>query len=542
MLVLLCSLLAHAQFTPYYTMEIADDVRLGGTLNEELTDIILTADNEYVVSGISHSSSWENYITLNYGLEDIWLVGLNQELDIVSSTIHGSAGNERVFSMVQCADGSIAMCGYIQGGAPPHIFNGTETLELNGDFDLLLMKVDAEGDLLWVKNFGGSEKEFGYDLVELQNGDLLVSGFTESVDGDVSNNKGKEDVWLLRVNTGGELVWEKTFGGSNDDKARSMILKDNDIGENDDVWILGSSKSSDVDVSENFGTLDFWLVSIDIASGNINWEQSYGGNNGDVGIKMVGTDSGAILCGQSASLSAFGTPYGADDVVLMTVDEVGEKNWSTHIGGSSTDLLSDFVATDFYLEGDIGLESVIYLTGYSFSNDADFEPFGFSLQEENAWVVAFDMDNKRIINAGLFGGNDEDQMVGLVLPDESETFNTVICAGFTKSIDGDLGKHGAHDGWVTRIIKPNSIGIEDEIQGRVNIAPNPVQNVLRFDTSFESFTYQLFDLTGKVRFRSQKNHSLFGSQLLDFSAMTSGIYFLEVCDETNCIREKVVKQ
>jgi len=492
MLVLLCSLLAHAQFTPYYTMEIADDVRLGGTLNEELTDIILTADNEYVVSGISHSSSWENYITLNYGLEDIWLVGLNQELDIVSSTIHGSAGNERVFSMVQCADGSIAMCGYIQGGAPPHIFNGTETLELNGDFDLLLMKVDAEGDLLWVKNFGGSEKEFGYDLVELQNGDLLVSGFTESVDGDVSNNKGKEDVWLLRVNTGGELVWEKTFGGSNDDKARSMILKDNDIGENDDVWILGSSKSSDVDVSENFGTLDFWLVSIDIASGNINWEQSYGGNNGDVGIKMVGTDSGAILCGQSASLSAFGTPYGADDVVLMTVDEVGEKNWSTHIGGSSTDLLSDFVATDFYLEG--------------------------------------------------FGGNDEDQMVGLVLPDESETFNTVICAGFTKSIDGDLGKHGAHDGWVTRIIKPNSIGIEDEIQGRVNIAPNPVQNVLRFDTSFESFTYQLFDLTGKVRFRSQKNHSLFGSQLLDFSAMTSGIYFLEVCDETNCIREKVVKQ
>jgi len=534
-------ILIQAQNGPYYDLGISDDVRLGGSLNEELTDIITTAQGGYLVSGISHSSSWESYITMNYGFEDIWLVGLDEDLNIGASVTHGTAGNERVFNMIQTSDGGFAMCGYIQGGAPPHIFNGTETLELNGDFDLLLMKVDALGELLWVKNYGGSENDRGLDLLELQNGDLLVTGLTESIDGDVAVNNGKEDLWLLRTSSDGELLWETTFGGSNDDEGISMILKNNDAEENKDVWIVGASKSDDGDVSQNFGSLDIWLTSIDIETATLNWEKSYGGSSGDSGRKIVSFNEGAVICGQSASPAGFGETLGADDVVLLAVDSSGEEMWSTNIGGSSTDLLTDMVSPGFYIEGDIATDWVVYLAGYSFSKDEDFEPLEVNYTQENAWVIAYDLEQEKIRNMALLGGNDEDQFIALTRkPNE----DAVVCAGLTRSLDGDLFKHGAHDGWVVEIVNGNSTGIEEDVTLTfdLRLSPNPVSDILVLETSLEAYAYSLYDLSGSVRFQSQDQQGLFGTCQIDMSLLQSGIYLLEVCDNNNCLRSKVVKQ
>jgi len=259
-------------------------------------------------------------------------------------------------------------------------------------------------------------------------------------------------------------------------------------------------------------------------------------------LKIVSTNSGAIICGQSASQTAFGTPYGLDDVVLLTVDEMGEMDWSTLIGGSHTDHLRDMLPPSFYLVGgDSGWESVVFLTGYTFSDDGDLQAFDDNYQEENAWVVAFELGDKQIVDAGLFGGNDEDQINALVRNPINNLF--VTCAGFTKSIDGDLGKHGAHDGWVFNVdYYGEGIGIEDEANFELNIAPNPVQEILWIETSLETFTFQLYDLNGRVRHSSSEQLNIFGPTSLDVAAFPVGMYLLELCGDAGCTTRKVVKQ
>ena len=123
---------------------------------------------------------------------------------------------------------------------------------------------EIEGEVELIKTFGGSGIDEAVSVVEAQDGNYMVLGNTRSSDGDITDRSGSDsDFWLLKISKSGEIIWSKTYGGSDDENA-ARITKTNDGG----YLLSGYTTSNDGDVSGNEGFQDYWIVKVD-ASGTI---------------------------------------------------------------------------------------------------------------------------------------------------------------------------------------------------------------------------------------------------------------------------------
>ena len=127
-----------------------------------------------------------------------------------------------------------------------------------GSYDIWAVKVNLNGDLIWQKNFGGSSIEIGYGIDKTLDGNYILAGDTRSSDADIQNFRGNTDYWLIKFDDSGQMIWEQTYGGTDFESAREIIEL-----QNGDLLISGSSKSNDNQVSQNFGQNDIWLVQTD---------------------------------------------------------------------------------------------------------------------------------------------------------------------------------------------------------------------------------------------------------------------------------------
>ena len=138
------------------------------------------------------------------------------------------------------------------------------------------------GELVWVKTYGGSNEDDAIDIVQAYDGGYVVLGFTNSNDGDVTGKiTTDQDYWLLKLNQDGDILWDKTYGGSENDQATG-ISKTNDGG----YIISGFTASSDGDVSENAGFQDYWIVKVN-TTGDIEWEKSFGFIGQDQALSLI---------------------------------------------------------------------------------------------------------------------------------------------------------------------------------------------------------------------------------------------------------------
>ncbi|HRH67024.1 MAG TPA: hypothetical protein PLU53_12050, partial [Bacteroidia bacterium] len=119
----------------------------------------------------------------------------------------GGSGLDMPVKVIRSQDGSLLMIGSTGSS------DGNISLN-HGSSDVWLCKTDSAGQLLWEKTFGGSNNDIGTGIIQLSNGDLILSGYTASYDGDVSNQHGNFDCWIIKTNASGSIIWEKTFGGS----------------------------------------------------------------------------------------------------------------------------------------------------------------------------------------------------------------------------------------------------------------------------------------------------------------------------------------
>lgn len=162
----------------------------------------------------------------------------------------------------------------------------------NGASDVMLYKFGLGGNLFWSKNFGGSSADYGVTIDQTYSSNYLVVGYSYSNDFDLENNFGDKDAWVFECDKGKNLLWSKNYGGSNKDHFNS-IQKTND----GNYILAGYTFSSDFDVSFNNGKNDFWLVKID-PSGNIFWEKTYGtSDNESLSAMLATSDGGFIMIG-----------------------------------------------------------------------------------------------------------------------------------------------------------------------------------------------------------------------------------------------------
>ena len=252
------------------------ETNLGGSNDDILESIKQTSDGGYIAAGFSSSDNGS--VGNNNGKADAWIVKLDDLGNLEWENNFGGVNNDITASIDQTLDGGYIFTGY--------------TSITSSNRNVWVVKLDAMGALLWQKSLGGSSNEEGVSIQQTIDNGYIIGGYSKSLDGDVGGNNGANDAWIIKLDVNGNILWEKNLGGLENDGIAS-IQQANDGG----YVAIGSTYSSNIDVSENNGASDFWVLKLD-SSGNILWEKSFGDIGNDYGTyAQQTTDGGYVVVG-----------------------------------------------------------------------------------------------------------------------------------------------------------------------------------------------------------------------------------------------------
>lgn len=210
--------------------------------------------------------------------------------------------------------------------------------------DYWILKLDGDGDIMWQKTYGGAQPEFDVYVVETADGGYFAGGYSDSdVSGDKTDpTNGQRDYWALKLDSTGAIVWQNSIGGALVDRPVANAFQTTDGGF---IIGGFSTSPASGDKSENsFGGADYWVVKLD-ASGNLDWENTIGGADEDLLRDITQTaDGGYIIAGYSKSnISGDKTEnsQGDFDLWILKLNGNGVITWQNTIGGSGIDYPRD---------------------------------------------------------------------------------------------------------------------------------------------------------------------------------------------------------
>ena len=305
---------------------------LGGTGNEEATSIQQTIDGGYIIAGDSDSNDGD--ITGNHGGADYWIVKLNSAGAIEWQKSLGGSVYDEAKSIQQTTDG-----GYIVVGGAYSLdgdINGHHGTNDNENIDYWIVKLNRTGDIEWQKSLGGTADDYAYSITQTKDGGYIVAGESASNDGDLTGHQGSvlfTDYWVVKLTNAGVIEWQKSLGGTKNEYAYS-IQQTQDGG----YIVAGSSNSNDGDVTDNKGSDDYWIVKL-TSSGTIQWQKCLGGTTYDASSAIQQTkDGGYIVAGLSNSNNGDVTGNnGYFDYWIVKLNSSGAIEGQKSLGGTADD-------------------------------------------------------------------------------------------------------------------------------------------------------------------------------------------------------------
>lgn len=324
----------------------------GSRNNDVGESLIQTPDGGYLLAGYS-------YYMVSGGA-DIYLVKTDEWGILEWEQAYGSYGDDWASCVKATADG-----GYILAG-------GTESYSEDNS-DMLLMKIDSVGELVWQHTYGGQEDECANYVLQTFDGGYILSGWTKSF------GAGADDIYLVKIDAAGEIEWSRTFGNEFYDKGyevrqtsdsgyvlvagldyfahypvNAFVVKTNSAGETQWTSIIGGSNADACNaitetedggfvivgwtMSYGLGRQDVYMVKID-SLGTVLWEKNYGGFEQDIGRSILLMPDGGFLVG-GYTLS-FGN--GDEDVYIIRTDYKGDSLWTITFGGPEQDHADDII-------------------------------------------------------------------------------------------------------------------------------------------------------------------------------------------------------
>ena len=311
----------------------------GGIRNDEGHSVQQTSDGGFIITGLtqSFSTGCDIYLIKTDSAGDLlWqktFGGYNYDSGhsvqqtseggfiIVGNTVSFGAGSSDVYLIKTDSNGESqwqktfgglyfdygrAVQQTTDGG---FIITGGTSYIIGGDYDVYLIKTDSNGVSQWQKTFGGNGSDSAESVQQTTEGGFIIAGRTYSF------GAGSSDVYLIKTNSDGNSLWQKTFGGISGDlgyEVRQTI---------DDGFIITGST-----------VCDTYLVKTDSA-GNLLWQKNFGGSDLDYGYSVQQTyDGGFIIAGETISYGA-----GNYDVYIIKTDPNGESQWEKTFGGSGWD-------------------------------------------------------------------------------------------------------------------------------------------------------------------------------------------------------------
>ena len=454
----------------------------GGSKSDSAVSIQQTNDGGYIVSGYSHSNDGD--VSGNHGDADFWIIRLNLQGNVLWEKSLGGSGSEWTHASVnQTIDG-----GYIVAGTSES--SDSDVSENKGYCDYWIVKLNPEGTIQWEKSYGGSAPDILLSLKQTIDGGYIAAGSSYSNDGDVSGNHGDADFWIVKLNSQGNLQWQKSLGGSYPEQA-ATIEQTSDGG----YIVAGYSESKDGDLSTNNGSYDYWIVKLN-PEGTIQWQKSYGGSNLEAVVSIQETiDGGYVAAGFSNSYDGNVTAnHGKYDYWIVKLNSEGTIQWQKSLGGSGNDLASSIQQTR---------DGGYIVAGYSESKDGDLSTNNGSY---DYWIVKLNPEGTIQWQKSM-GGNKSDA-ASSILQTKDGGF---ITAGWSESNDGYIyGNHGNYDYWIVKF----------KLQGNTK-TPSPPQNlklqaykdgcVLAWDASeTEGVKYSLY--RSEIQGQYPNENALFNEQ------------------------------
>ncbi len=255
----------------------------GGSAYDFAWCITQTTDGGYALTGTTQSSGAGGY--------DIFAIKLSSAGAVDWARTFGGTNEEMGYSIIQTSDGGYAISGYTFSFAP------------GGNTDLIVIKLDASGNTLWARTFGGGGLEDAWGLVEAGDGGIVVGGET----GTSAYGAGGIDFMVIKLNSDGSTAWIRTYGGTGSDEARCM-KKTADGG-----FVMAGWTNS-----YGAGQYDILILKISPA-GALEWARTLGGGNYDLGWMAIQTADGGYAA--TGATTSYG--MGNYDYCVLRLDQNG---------------------------------------------------------------------------------------------------------------------------------------------------------------------------------------------------------------------------
>ncbi|MGL4598834.1 MAG: hypothetical protein ACRCYO_15060, partial [Bacteroidia bacterium] len=202
---------------------------------------------------------------------------------------------------------------------------------------LFSIKLHGQFTLAWEKNYGGSSNEFINALIATSDGGYLIAGHSGSSDFDCDTSYGSHDFFIIKTDSAGQILWSNHFGGSDWDAAYCVVET-----SSNNFIIAGRTLSSNDDVSFSYGSWDIWVIQID-ETGNLLWEKTYGGSSFEGVWDVVEVSSNAFLLAGYSNSNNFDLDlgFGQTDAIVMKIDSLGNLIWLQQYGGGNDEQFYD---------------------------------------------------------------------------------------------------------------------------------------------------------------------------------------------------------
>lgn len=496
---------------------------IGGNQVEYFGDLKQTPDGGYILAGSSLSNISGEKTEDSNGHLDLWILKIDSNGEIEWQNTIGGNGPDEVYSIEMTPDG-----GYILAGESSSNISGDKTENLKGLVDYWIVKLDSLGNIEWDRTIGGSDINWHPKIIAINDGYYVCGESWSDISGDkTENSKGEEDYWLLRLDVLGNILWQKTIGGSSHDSFTAMSLtSDNGI-------ILGGYSDSDIsgNKTENSkGQYDFWVIKLN-SSGSIEWDKTIGGDSADILNSIIPTsDDGFLLAGESwSNISGDKTEnsQGEGDFWVVKINSIGSIEWQNTIGGDNVDrCYSSYQSTD----------GGYILGGFSKSN--------ISGDKTENGRGNFDFWLVKINNVGLvewqntIGGSQIDGITSVI---QSSDGSYILGGNSNSNISGDKTENsrGDQDYWIIK--HAASLGLEDNpFVTAITLYPNPAKNTLQLHTHDKTINQvNIYTMTGSKVLQLDVDTV---SPCVDVSSLASGVYFVQLYSGKNVALKRFVKE
>ena len=490
------------------------------------------------------------------GSADIFISKLDSMGNLVWARAFGSTDWDKGNSIALDNSGNIYATGFFSDTVDfdpgPGVFNLTSV----GITDIFICKLDASGNYLWAKSVGGTDYDFGISIKTDDSGNVYTTGnFLDTVDFDPCaatysiTSMGTYDIFILKLDSSGNYIWVKTFGGQEPQSVSSI-----DVDASGNVYTTGYFyTSADFDPGPNVfyliseGENDVFVSKLD-SMGNFIWAKQFGNYDEDEGLSIATDNSGNVYTTGTFKVTVDFDPgqggynlisAGSEDIFISKLDSTGSFIWAKSFGNISVEKGLDITLDN---------SGNIYAVG-QFTGTVDFDPgpgvFNLNSNGDYDLFICKLTSSGNLVWAKSMGALGVDLGGSIAVDDLNNVYTTGY---FQSTVDFDPGPgvhnltaSGMGDVFILKLSNSTTGISENNLRHSITLFPNPTEGKITISTNNASGIEAVIirDILGKEVLA--KNFS--SAMQIEFTLEgASGLYFVELICGDNKSYSKVIKE